>query len=200
MKKLSILLIAPAMAGLLLGCNNTHKTDSKATADTLNNMKDSVYKKDVSITKDLVMKVSHDDARFAVAAADGGQAEVALGQLASDKGTDAGVKDFGKMMVKDHSAANSKLIALAKKKGISLPASLSEFGQKTKEKLTAKSGKAFDRAYVDNMVEDHQKDIQEFTDACKSLKDPDLKAFANETLPVLKMHLAAIQKVKAGLK
>ena len=104
------------------------------------------------------------------------------------------------MMVKDHSAANSKLIALAKKKGISLADSLSEFEQKTKVKLAAKSGKDFDKAYVDDMIEDHQKDIQEFSNACKSLKDPELKAFANETLPVLKMHLAAIQKVKAGLK
>ncbi|HEY4196116.1 MAG TPA: DUF4142 domain-containing protein [Mucilaginibacter sp.] len=200
MKNLSILLITPAITGLLLGCNNTHKTDSKATADTLNNMKDSVSKKDVSITKELVMKVSHDDARFAVAAADGGQAEVALGQLASDKGNDSGVKEYAAMMVKDHSVANEKLIALAKKKGISLPASLSEFEQKTKDKLAAKSGKDFDNAYVDDMVEDHQKDIQEFTDASKNLKDPDLKAFVTETLPILKMHLAAIQKVKAGLK
>ena len=200
MKKYQFLLVAPAPAGLLSGCNNTHKTDSKATADTLNNMKDSVADPSKSITKDLVMKVSHDDARFAVAAADGGMAEVQLGQLASEKGTDAGVKDFGAMMVKDHSAANSKLIALAKKKGISLADSLSEFEQKTKVKLAAKSGKDFDKAYVDDMIGDHQKDIQEFSNACKSLKDPELKEFANETLPVLKMHLAAIQKVKAGLK
>src|ERR1700750_787806 len=127
MKKYPILFIAPVLVGLLSACNNTHKTDSKATADTLNNMKDSVADPNKSITKDLVMKVSHDDARFAVSAADGGMAEVQLGQLASEKGGDAGVKDFGAMMVKAHSAANSKLIALAKKKGISLAGSLSEF-------------------------------------------------------------------------
>src|SRR6202012_1380173 len=110
MKKCQMLLIAPVLAGLLSACNNTQKTDSKATADTLNNMKDSVADPNKSITKDLVMKVNHDDARFAVSVADGGMAEVQLGQLASEKGTSAGVKDFGAMMVKDHSAANLKLI------------------------------------------------------------------------------------------
>jgi len=184
----------------ITACNNTHKTDSKATADTLNNMKDSVADSSKSITKSLVMKVSHEDAKFAVSAADGGQAEVQLGQLASQKGVAAGVKDFGNMMVKDHSAANEKLKALAKSKGITLPDSLSEFELKTKNKLSAKSGKDFDKAYVDDMIEDHQKDIREFESAIQTLKDPELKAFATSTLPTLKMHLAAIQQVKQQLK
>lgn len=104
------------------------------------------------------------------------------------------------MMVKDHSAANEKLKALAKSKGITLPDSLSEFELKTKNKLSAKSGKDFDKAYVDDMIEDHQKDIREFESAIQTLKDPELKAFATSTLPTLKMHLAAIQQVKQQLK
>ena len=89
------------------------------------------------------------------------------------------------MMVKDHSAANGKLKALASAKGITLPASLSEFEQKTKE-LSGKSDSDFDKAYVDDMIEDHQRDIKEFEEAVKNLKDPQLKTFATETLPTLK--------------
>jgi putative membrane protein len=184
----------------ITACNNTQKTDSKATADTLNNMKDSLVDSSKSITKSLVMKVSHDDARFAVAAAVGGKTEVELGQLASKNAMAAAVREFGGMMFKDHSAAGEKLKALAKTKGITLPDSLDESGLKIRAKLSAKTGKDFDKAYVDDMIEDHKQDIKEFESAIPRLKDPELKAFAISTLPTLKMHLATIQKVKQQIK
>ena len=146
------------------------------------------------------MKVSHDDARFAVSAAVGGKTEVELGQLASKNAMATAVKDFGSMMVKDHSAAGEKLKALAKTKGITLPDSLDESGLKIRAKLSAKTGKDFDKAYVDDMIEDHKQDIKEFESAIPRLKDPELKAFAISTLPTLKMHLATIQKVKQQIK
>lgn len=192
------LLIACVIA--LTGCNNTHKTDSKATADTLNTMKDSVVDSTRSISRSLVMKVSHDDARFAVAAAAGGLAEVELGRLAQQKAISAPVKDFGGMMVKDHSEANEKLHSLAKSKGITLPDSLDESGLKVRSKLLSKSGKEFDEYYVDDMIGDHQKDIKDFESAIQTLKDPELKAFAVATLPKLKMHLEAARKVKLQMK
>ncbi len=192
------MLIAGAL--FLAACNNTQKTDSKAAADTLNTMKDSVADSSKAISKSLVMKVNHDDAKFAVAAAVGGKTEVELGQLAQKNAAAASVKDFGNMMVRDHSAAGDKLKALAMEKGITLPDSLDESGIKIKKKLSAKTGKDFDEAYVDDMIEDHQQDIKEFEGAIATLKDPDLKAFATNTLPALKMHLAAIQKIKKQVR
>jgi putative membrane protein len=190
------------IAGLITitACKNTHKTDSKATVDTLNNMKDSVVDSSKSITKSLVMQVSHDDARFAVAAATGGKTEVELGRLATQNAGASAVKEFGSMMVKDHSAAGEKLKALAKAKGITLPDSLDESGFKIKARLLAKSGQDFDKAYVDDMIGDHQQDIKEFESAIPKLKDPELRAFAISTLPTLKMHLAAIQKIKQQMR
>src|SRR5580704_2027496 len=136
------LITAAAIFALLQGCHNPdQKWDSKSSADTLNNMKDSVANPSVSITKDLVMKVSKDDAKFAVEAANGGLAEVELGKLAQARGAATEVKDFGTMMVKDHSAANAKLIALAKGKGISLPATISASEQELKDNLAKQSGK-----------------------------------------------------------
>ena len=110
------------------------------------------------------------------------------------------VKDFGTMMVNDHSKANDEMKALAKSKGITLPDSLDSKEQKVKNDLSAKSGADFDKAYVSNMIDDHKEDIKEFEDATKNLKDPDLKAFAAKALPTLKMHLDAIQKIHDGMK
>ena len=146
------------------------------------------------------MKVGKDDAKFAVAAATDGMAEVELGRLALQKAVNSQVKDFGTMMVSDHSKANADLKGLAQSKGITLPATLDNGEQQIKEILSGKSGADFDKAYVEDMIEDHQKDIKDFQDAIAILKDADLKAFAQKTLPTLKMHLAAVQKIHDQLK
>src|ERR1700712_5141434 len=120
MKTIPLTIIVVLSASLLIACHNPdQKWDSKSSADTLNNMKDSVADPNKSITKDLVMKVNKTDAKFAVAAANGGMAEVVLGKLAKSNAAGSEVKDFGYMMVNDHSKANKKLELLAKSKGIS---------------------------------------------------------------------------------
>ncbi len=200
MNKLTLITLTAITVAMIQACHSPdQKWDSKSSADTLNNMKDSVADPNKSITKDLVMKVSKDDAKFAVAAAAGGRAEVELGQLAQQKARNSEVKDFGMMMIADHSKANAELKGLAQSKGITLPATLDNGEQKIKDELSAKSGSGFDKAYIADMIEDHQKDIKDFEDAAKNLKDADLKAFAEKTLPTLRMHLAAIQKIHDSL-
>ena len=81
-----------------------------------------------------------------------------------------------------------------------MPTTIDSDEQKVKDNLSSKSGADFDKAYVDNMIEDHKNDTKEFEDATKNLKDPDLKAFAVKTLPTLKMHLDAIQKIDDSMK
>ena len=138
------------------------------------------------------------DESFYKKAAEGGIAEVEQGQLAQEKGESATVKDFGSMMVKDHSAANEKLKALAAKKGIELPSSSSVSQMATKTKLQVLSGDTFDKSYVKGMVSDHKEDIKEFEKEAQSGQDPDAKAFASATLPTLKMHLKKIQEIAAA--
>ncbi len=104
------------------------------------------------------------------------------------------------MMVKDHTEANDKMKTIAQSKGITLPSTLSNDEQKLKTDLSSKSGKDFDKAYIEAMIDDHKEDIKTFQDAIQRLKDPDLKAFATNTLPVLKMHLDAIQKIHDSMK
>lgn len=192
MKKLIYITLIASTVCLMQSCGGAR--DSKAKADSVNALKAEIA------TKDSTVVIDKDDAKFAVAAANGGMAEVELGNLAQEKAVNPKVKDFGAMMVRDHSKANDELKALAKSKGITLPDALDKDEQKVKNDLSAKSGAKFDKAYVSNMIDDHKADIKEFEKAAGNLKDADLKAFANNTLPTLKMHLAAIQKIHDGMK
>ena len=190
-------ILAFALGAFSLGACQSHK-DSKGEADSANQAKDTMKSgvSDSGKAAAPAIKVEESDAKFAVEAANGGMAEVVFGKLAADKATNKKVKDFGTMMVTDHSKANDELKALAKKLSITLPDSIGNDESKTRDDLVKKSGADFDKAYVQDMVDDHKKDIKAFEDASKNLKDSDLKAFAVKTLPTLKMHLEAVEKIK----
>jgi putative membrane protein len=131
---------------------------------------------------------SHDE-MFIKKAALGGMTEVRLGEIATEKARQPAVKEFGAMMVKDHSKANTELKALAKSKNVELPADLDSKHQSTVDRFSKLSADEFDKAYVKEMVEDHKKDVAEFEEAAKSAKDAEVKAFAEKTLPTLRTHL-----------
>jgi putative membrane protein len=135
------------------------------------------------------------DAKFYKAAAEGGIAEVELGNLAQKKSENAGVKQFGAMMVSDHSAANDRLKSIASSKDLKLPTSPSVTQMATKAKLEALSGQTFDKSYIKSMIKDHEEDIAEFKREMAEGRDPDAKAFATATLPTLQTHLKKIQSI-----
>jgi putative membrane protein len=129
------------------------------------------------------------DHAFAVKAAEGGLAEVELGNLAKDKASSDAVKNFGQKMVDDHSKANTELKDIASRDNIQLPTSLAAKDQAEKDRLSKLSGAEFDRAYMKHMVADHRKDVAEFRKESTSGKNADLKAWAGKTVPTLESHL-----------
>lgn len=135
------------------------------------------------------------DRKFMDKAAQGGMAEVELGQLAEQNGQSAEVKAFGKRMVNDHSKANDQLKQLAAQKGVSLPTSLDAKDEATKDKLSKLQGAAFDKAYMKDMVADHKKDVAEFKHESMAAHDPELKSWAGQTLPTLESHLQEAEKI-----
>jgi len=138
------------------------------------------------------------DAKFYRDAAEGGMAEVAMGSLAQQKAQSPSVKEFGAQMVKDHSAANEKLKALAQSKNITLPANPSVAEMEAKSKLQVLSGQSFDKSYIKGMIQDHEEDIAVFKKEAASGHDPDARAFASATLPTLEAHLKKIQAIAAS--
>lgn len=138
------------------------------------------------------------DKDFIEKAAAGGMMEVQVGTLAQSKAKLAEVKDYGSMLVKDHTAANDELKTLAQGKGVTLPTALPKKEQKDLDKL----GKAreFDEEFMEHAVKDHKKDVKEFEKASKDAKDPDVKAFAAKTLPTLQQHLKQAEALEKTAK
>ncbi|MDN3550208.1 DUF4142 domain-containing protein [Mucilaginibacter aquaedulcis] len=177
-----------------VGCKGPTNSDSKNVADSANQAKTD------SGTLKVASSASEDDSKFAVSATSGGLAEVELGHLAEQISKDPRVKEFGSMMVADHSKANNELAALAKSKNITLPPVPGEDEQKIKKDLTVKSGKDFDITYISEMVKDHEKDVKLFVDARSTVKDPDLLMYIDKTLPVLKRHLQHVKGIEKQFK
>ena len=135
------------------------------------------------------------DLTFAQKAAEGGVAEVNLGQLAEEKGSSQEVKDFGKRMVADHTKANDQLKADAAKQKFTLPTDMSKRDQMAYDRLSKLSGSAFDRAYARDMVRDHRGDVAEFLNESKNGKEEWTKDFASQTLPTLREHLKQAEEM-----
>ncbi|HLY69906.1 MAG TPA: DUF4142 domain-containing protein [Puia sp.] len=194
LKSLGVLVII-----LTAGCNSGN--GPQEGADSAKNLGDSASADHTKSTmgKDTasLVKTNLDkgDAHFAIKAANGGMAEVAMGKIALTHAKNHRVKDFGAMMIKDHSDGGDKLNQIASQKNIVLPASLSKEDQKHVEELSKKTGDDFDKAYMNMMLEDHKDDIKEFQKASTLCKDPDLKNFAAITLPVLQKHLDSAKAI-----
>ena len=132
--------------------------------------------------------LSASDKTFMKKASKGGMMEVAMGKLAEQNAQSDDVKSFGKRMVADHSKANDELKSIASKKGVQLP-SKEHTGKWTS-----------DKAYIDMMVKDHEKDLAEFKEEANSGSDSDLKKFADDTAKVIQEHLDQAKEVQGKLK
>jgi len=138
------------------------------------------------------------DHEFMMKAAEGGLAEVQMGQLAQQNGESQQVKDFGQQMVTDHSKANDQLKPIAQQQGVNVPTELKGHEKAEYDRLSKLHGDAFDKAYSKLMVSDHKKDIAEFKREAESGTNPEVKNFASQTLPTLHEHLKMAEQLNGG--
>jgi putative membrane protein len=132
--------------------------------------------------------LSEKDKTFMKKAAKGGMMEVTMGKVAEQNAQSDDVKSFGKRMVTDHGKANDELKSIASKKGFELP------NKEHAGKWTS------DKAYMDMMVKDHEKDLAEFKEEASSGSDPDLKKFADDTTKMVQEHLNLAKETQGKLK
>jgi putative membrane protein len=136
---------------------------------------------------------------FLQMAAEGQQAEIALGELASGRAENQQVKQFGVQMIKEHRKASSEIQQLASKEGVLLPTELTSKHKDKQEQFSRLSGREFDRAYMGYMLRDHRKDVKEFERRLKAINDPQVQQWAEGTLPLLKRHLQRAQQIASSI-
>ncbi|UFH52469.1 DUF4142 domain-containing protein [Spirosoma sp. KNUC1025] len=192
MKKISLAILLAVSTLSFQACSSkkTETADSVENADSSNEAKE-----------DLGTGQNDDTNEFAVKAANGGMLEVELGRMAEEKAVSKDVKEFGAMMVKDHSKANDELKTIAAAHNITLPSTLGEDEQKHVNDMAKLSGADFDKKYVSMMVDDHKEDIDLFKKTAEDDKtNPAVKDFASKTLPTLQKHMDAINAIDKKMK
>jgi len=175
------------LALMTVGCTSTNKA---ATPDTAAQPNSGAAASSPSINS---------DQNFVTKAAQGNSAEIELGKIVAAKSKNPSVKQFAQTMVKDHTTALNELQELAQSRNLNFNDDLPEDAKMLQTKLSSDTGKQLDKDYMERMVEDHQKDVQEFTDKSQNAKDPDVKQWASKTLPVLQKHLEKAQQIDSKL-
>jgi putative membrane protein len=149
-------------------------------------------------TSDHSASANQADRQFIDHMARDGNAEVEIGKLAAQKASNPEVKSFANRLVQDHSQANSQLMQIAQQEGIQPPKGIGKEHRNLRARLEKLNGAAFDHAFVDAQVKDHQQDIQYVQREQDRLQDPQLKSFAQQTMPVLQQHLQIAQQLNAS--
>ncbi|HSH39579.1 MAG TPA: DUF4142 domain-containing protein [Chthoniobacterales bacterium] len=135
-------------------------------------------------------QMSDMDRPFMMQAAKDGMKEVHMGEMAAQQGQSDTVKKLGQMIVSDHQKANQQLMAIAAKKGVKPDTRAVEHG------MSKRDMKNFDQAWIAGMINDHTKDIGLYQRQSQQGGDPELRAFAKKTLPVLQKHLKMVQQAQ----
>lgn len=137
---------------------------------------------------------------FLEKAAEGQQIEISLGQLAVQRAVNERVKEFGQQMVEDHKKGGQQIEQLALKGGVQLSPGLSEEHRQKVNELAQLFGHAFDRAYINYILEDHETIVDEFQRHVKSIQDRDIRQWIISVLPTLQSHREKAHRVKYSLQ
>jgi len=139
------------------------------------------------------------DNAFAMRAGQANLAEVELGKLALQKSMNDEVKKFAQMMIDDHGKALDELKDIAGSKHITLATDLDAEHTKLSDRLSKLSGAAFDRSYMQAMVDGHKKVAADVRKESQSGSDTELKAWAAKVLPTVEAHLKQADTINKGL-
>lgn len=111
------------------------------------------------------------------------------------------VKEYAQRVLKDHEKCGNKLKRMALKLELELQEEPSLVEKLRLHLMSAKNGKPFDLAFIEDIgVEAHQDEVELFERAAAKVENPELKAFATQNLPMLKQHLEAGKRLEISLK
>lgn len=149
--------------------------------------------------KSEISLVEEDVADFLTKSAGARMMNAQEGLLAIERGQNASIREYGQLMMKDHSMLLEKIKMLAKQRDISLPAQISNRKVGEHQNLSEENGSEFDERLVKMIIMDHQRDVKLFKKALL-YNDPEVSEFARRYLPLIQSHLDKIKKIKSELK
>lgn len=131
------------------------------------------------------------DAQFLVNAAEIHMEEIGLARLAQEKGTTSPIKELGRTMEQNHQRSLDELTALAKRKNMTIPNTITDQGDESYRSLNEKTGDDFNESYASLMIDKHEDAIDLYERASKKSKDKQIREWANSTLTILRQDLGA---------
>ena len=194
MKKLKHILLAASVFAMATACNDAanDKAGDGVAGDT------STVATDTSTRTGTAL--AEKDAQFLNDVAASNMAEIKMAQLAQTKGNSQDVKDIAKMLETDHSAVLSEVKSFSSNRSVTLPAEEKPEAKDHYNMLNGKTGKEFDKDWVEHMIDGHKKSIAKFEGAQTDLNDADLKTWVSNTLPKLRTHLDKLNECNKKLK
>lgn len=140
------------------------------------------------------------DQAFLDLAAQTDMTEAHLGELAQDNASSAAVKEYAQMLRSEHTADYAKLTALGAKTNLTVPKGLDAKQTKMAMPFEKLKGAAFDKRFTHEMVTGHEAAIAAYDKEAREGQNPDLQAYAKETLPTLEKHKSAAQDLLKAKK
>jgi putative membrane protein len=144
--------------------------------------------------------IAADDNKFLTAVTESNLTEIKTGQAAEQMSKNEKIKDFGKMLAKDHEAAGKKVAAVAAKVGFTPPTELDSSHQSMVDELNKKTGFDFDKAFIKDQIKGHEDTIKVTEDEANNGKNADVKQLATELLPTLREHLVKAKELDDQIK
>jgi putative membrane protein len=189
MKRIFKILTLASLVVVMASCNETRREQDQDSNEVAEEANDEKFEdRDVEKDADWVAEV--------VAA---NYAEIKLAKLAQTRAIDPQVKSIAKTLEDDHTKTLNELKALAQRKAITIPVEEKEEAKNKYQKLADEENKNFDEKWLDTMEDKHEESIRKFEKRFENSEDAEIKAFANKTLPHLKMHLEKIKSIEEAI-
>jgi len=179
-----------ACVGLLTtaACSNNQETATDTTATNAGGMTDATTVDEANTGSTALNGYTLDDEQFMVKADQGGHNEIGLSRLALEKGVTGDTKTFANKMITDHTKAGNELKPIAQAKNVTLTGEMDAQHKSLRDAMSKMSGQQFEQAYMDQMVKDHEQTVALLQGEIEGGEDPDVKAWAQKTLPVVQQH------------
>jgi putative membrane protein len=127
-----------------------------------------------------------------------GLMETTLAGMVDNQTDDETLEKLADQIDSDHDKANRAIVTLAEKRGVDIPNTLDDRHKKMIDQMGKLEGKAFEQRYLQQALSAHERAVRLFAAEAEHGRDPDVRDFAREQLPILRRHLKMVQDCAAA--